>query len=342
MKATIKDVARAADVSPSTVSRALHDNPRISEEMRERIKRIAREMDFHPNQMARSLVSRRTRIVGIVFPGDVSKNLGNPFYPSVLQGLGHAASEQRYHMLLVTGSEAVSSTVASHEVVDSGYVSGLILLAAEDAAASEPDVPVVVIGHPTDEKNSCYVDNDNVRAGREATRYLLAHGHRRILLLGYDKHYIFTIDRRRGYEDALREADVPFRRDWVIAGRCIQEPAQSGPLRDIFLSPDRPTAAVCMDDAQAIGLTGMLKGMGLAVPEDVSIVSFNNTEAGRYHTPALTSFDVDPYALGVSAMRLMLDLIKGRTQAPGAIEVPFTLVERDSVSDISEKESHHA
>lgn len=336
MKATIKDVAKAADVSPSTVSRALHDNPRISEEVRERIKRIAQELDFHPNQMARSLVSRRTRIVGIVFPGDVSKNLGNPFYPSVLQGLGHTASERRYHMLLITGSENVSSTEASHDVVDSGYASGLILLAAEDAPASEHGVPVVVIGHPMDEQHSCYVDNDNVRAGYEATRYLLAHGHRRILLLGYDSHYIFTIDRRQGFENALKEAGIPLKRDWVVASQCIQNPAQSGPLRDIFLSPERPTAAVCMDDALAIGLTGLLKGMGLNVPEDVSIVSFNNTEAGRYHTPALTSFDLDAYALGVKAMHLMLDVIKGRAKAPSSIEVPFTLVERDSVSTISE------
>ena len=91
MKATIKDVARVAGVSPSTVSRALHDSPRISEKVRERVKQAAKELDFHPNQMAKSLVSRKTRIVGIVFPGDVSKSLGNPFYPSLLQGLGRAA-----------------------------------------------------------------------------------------------------------------------------------------------------------------------------------------------------------------------------------------------------------
>ena len=87
MKATIKDVARVAGVSPSTVSRALHDSPRISEKVRERVKQAAKELDFHPNQMAKSLVSRKTRIVGIVFPGYVSKSLGNPFYPSLLQGL---------------------------------------------------------------------------------------------------------------------------------------------------------------------------------------------------------------------------------------------------------------
>ena len=138
MKATIKDVARAAGVSPSTVSRALHDSPRISEKVRERVKQAAKALDFHPNQMAKSLVSRKTRIVGIVFPGDVSKSLGNPFYPSLLQGLGRAAGERRYHLLLVTGGGEVSAEEASRQAVDSGYVSGLVLLAAEDVPTRDP------------------------------------------------------------------------------------------------------------------------------------------------------------------------------------------------------------
>ena len=87
-----------------------------------------------------------------------------------------------------------------------------------------------------------------------------------------------------------------------------------------------------MDDALAIGLTGLLKGMGLEVPGDVSIVSFNNTDAGKYHIPALTSYEIDPYRLGMIAMNLMADVLKGVADAPQSIEVPFTLIERDSVA----------
>lgn len=331
MKATIKDVARAAGVSPSTVSRALHDSPRISEKVRERVKQAAKALDFHPNQMAKSLVSRKTRIVGIVFPGDVSKSLGNPFYPSLLQGLGRAAGERRYHLLLVTGGGEVSAEEASRQAVDSGYVSGLVLLAAEDVPTRDPGVPVVVIGHPRDEAGWHYVDNDNVAAGRAATQHLLAHRHRRILLLGYDRRYIFTVDRRLGYEQALDDAGIKVRKAWIVTSRPIQEPDASEKLIAIFRAKDRPTAAVCMDDTLAIGLTGLLKGMGLDVPGDVSIVSFNNTDAGKYHIPALTSFEIDPYRLGMSAMHLMADVLKGTVDAPRSIEVPFTLIERDSV-----------
>lgn len=339
MKITIKDVAKAAGVSPSTVSRALHDNNRISPEVRQRVQQVAREMNFHPNQMARSLVNRKTRIVGIVFPGDVSQNLGNPFYPLVLQGLGHAAAEERYHLLLATGSESVSAAEAGERLVQSGYVNGLILLAAEDEPAHHMDVPVVVIGHPVESTSRFFVDNNNVKAGYAAARCLIENGHRRIVFLGFDRRFIFTVDRRRGYEQALREAGIPLREDWVLPGSFLHSPADPEALRRIFLAPDAPTAAVCVDDALAIGLSGAIKQIGLNAPEDVSLVSFNNTEAGRWHKPALTSFDIDPYQLGVSAMKLMLDVLDGRAQESEAIEVPFTLMERESVRDLNQKES---
>ena len=109
VKCTIKDVAKAAGVSPSTVSRALHNNPRISEQARERIRALAKEMGFHPNQMARSLVNRRTRVIGIVFPANLAESLGHPFYPQVLQGLGQTAAERRHYVLLGTGQSVMTS-----------------------------------------------------------------------------------------------------------------------------------------------------------------------------------------------------------------------------------------
>lgn len=333
MKATIKDVAKAAGVSPSTVSRALHNSPRISPAMRETVQRIAREMDFHPNQMARSLVNRETRIIGIVFPDDAGMNLGNPFYPAVLQGLGHVASGERYQMLLITGSEDQSAAEAARAAMDSGYVSGLILLAAEDAPPLEANVPVVVIGHPTDADKRCYVDNDNVQAGYEAAKHLLANGHRRIGLLGYDSRYVFTTDRRKGCRKALQEAGLTPNYEWLFSSgvcRCERER-----LREAFSLPDRPTAMVCMDDMMAIELARTLREFGLRVPQDVSLVSFNNTEIGRYHQPMLTTFDVHPYQLGVKAMQLMLDVLCGKAEAPAAIDVPFTLIPRDSVADLN-------
>lgn len=333
MKATIKDVAKAVGVSPSTVSRALHNNRRISQEVRQRVQQVAREMNFHPNQMARSLVNRQTRIVGIVFPGDAAQNLGNPFFPLVLQGLGAVAGARRYHLLLATGNEDLSAMEAGKQLVDSGYVSGLVLLAAEDVPAERLSVPVVLVGRPPHECIRLSVDNNNVEAGYQAAQYLLDRGHRRLMFLGYDRHYLMTVDRRQGFEKALSQANLPLREDWVLPSRYLENEVDSERLGRIFQGPDRPTGVVCIDDALAIGLCGFLKQQGLNVPTDVSLISFNNTDAGRYHAPALTSVDVSAYQLGVSAMNLMLDVIRdGSEEETRSIEVPFTLMERDSVA----------
>ena len=334
MKVTIKDVAKAAGVSPSTVSRALQESPRISPEVRARVREIAEKMNFHPNQMARSLVNRQSRIIGIVFPDEAGMNLGNPFYPAVLQGLGHVASEKGYQMLLVTGGKGVTSAQAARSAAAGGYVAGLVLLAAEVEQPQHTGVPVVVIGHPLN-VDECYcVDNANVRAGYEATRFLLDNGHERILLLGFDAKFMFSVDRREGYEQALKEAGVPVRKEWIVSGRPIHYPEEGAALLELFRSEDRPTAVVCMDDMLAIALHGLLSSVGLSVPGDVSLISFNNNESARYHNPPLTTFDVEPYHLGVSAMTLMLDVISGEVSEPVSIDVPFTLIRRQSVAQI--------
>ena len=336
MKVTIKDVAKAAGVSPSTVSRALQNNKRISPEVRAKVQKIAQEMDFHPNQMARSLVNRQTRIIGAVFPSDIHMNLGNPFYPSLLQGMGHAASEQRYHLLLITGSEHLSTEEASRQAVDSGYVSGLIHLAAENEPQTEYSVPSVVIGHPVNDWNRCSVDNDNVEAGYIATRFLIDRGHERIMLLGYNPRFMFTVDRREGYEKALNEAGLKTRESWVVSSRPLYVPEDGHELHSLFSAENHPTAVVCMDDAQAIALCQTLSALGLKVPDDVSLISFNNTEASRYHNPPLTTIDVAPYQLGVTATKLMLSMLSGEAESSASITVPIRLIERNSVRNISE------
>ena len=335
MKPTIKDIARIAEVSPSTVSRALRDNPRISEEVRRKVREIATDLDFHPNQMARSLVNRRTRIIGVMFPGLAHATMGHPFYPEVLRGLGKVAGERRYHMLLSTGSENLSDVEAVRSLSESGYVSGLLLLAAqdtqEDAVSSSHSLPFVEIGHPKNADQRYYVDTDNVDAGRCVTQYLIDRGHRRILFLGQDNRYPVTVDRREGYLRALAGAGLPVRERWIVPTRFIENTTDSELLASIFTADERPTAVVSMDDNLSIALIGFLSGIGLSVPGDVSVISFNNSEAGRYAAPALTTVDVDPYRLGEAAMGLIIDMVRGDVAQPMHVIVPYRLIERDSV-----------
>lgn len=332
MKATIKDVAKVAGVSPSTVSRALQNSPRISLAVREKIRQIADDMGFRPNQMARSLVSRQTRIIGVIFPSSFSESLDHPFYPKALQGLGQIAAQRNHYVLLGTGKEGQTTDEVIDHLADSGYISGLVLLAAQEELPHMHNLPAVIIGRPG--TADCYhVNNNNLNAGQEAAQYLIDRGHREIMLLGYDQEYLVTVDRRTGFEQALDKNGIATRPDWIIPTRFLDHHTDQEQLLSIFRQPNRPTAVVCMDDSQAIALCSCLKAIGLSVPQDVSIISFNNTEAGRLHNPPLTSFDVNPYQLGESAMNMILDLISGK-DIPKQMEVPFLLMERESVLSI--------
>ena len=331
MTATIKAVAKVAGVSPSTVSRALQNNPRISEAVRSRIRQIADDMGFRPNPIARSLVSRETRVIGVVFPADLSESLAHPFYPKVLQGLGQAAAKRNYYMLMGTGQEGQTTADVVRLLEDSGYVSGLVLLAAEKGFRPSGSLPMVTIGRPGGTEKTCCVDNDNISAGREAAQYLIRRGHKKIMLLGWDSQYAVTIHRRVGFEQALQENGLPLREDWIIPTRFLDKSTDQSSFRAVFQKEDRPTAVVCMDDAQAIALSACLDSLGLKVPGDVSLISFNNTEAGRLHNPPLTSFDVNPHRLGTAAMDMLLDILGGQ-DAPSCVDVPFLLMERESVA----------
>lgn len=341
MKVTIKDVAHRAGVSPSTVSRALQGSSRISMEVRRRVEQIAREMEYRPNPLARGLVKQKSRIIGVVFPQSAATSMGHPFYPAVLSGAGQVAEERGYHMLLGTGSANQSDVYIAQDLENSGYVSGLLFLGAQadQGNAGQPvwQLPVVQIGRPNSGASHCFVDTHNQQAGYDATAYLLARGHRNILFLGFDARFCVTVDRRAGYEQALQAHGITLRKEWVVPERFIENAVDSSLLSRIFTAKERPSAVVSMDDSLSIALMSFLRSVKLRVSVDVSLISFNNTLAGEYCTPPLTTVDVAPFQLGSSAMGLLLDIMEKKKDRPSHIYVPFHLVERASVTPLQEQ-----
>lgn len=211
-----------------------------------------------------------------------------------------------------------------YRLSESGIVSGLVYLAGENIPTSGEQLATVVIGRTRDANGTYSVDNDNVALGRAAAEHLIALGHKKLMFLGQDNRYYVTEDRRKGFEEALRNAGLEIRPEWMIHEAFIKGAENIGELKNIFLSDDHPTGVVSMDDALSIGLCGQLGAIGLSVPEDVSVISINHTDAGQYHMPPLTSYDVHPERLGISAMNLLIDVIENRETASRML-VSFTL-----------------
>lgn len=338
MAVTIKDVARVANVAPSTVSRVIANSPRISEKTKERVREVMDQLGYHPNFIARSLASQSTRAIGLVMPSSTDVVFQNPFFPTVLTGLSEGAHSKQYALHMTTGKtedEIFDGVVA---MVQGGRVDGVVLLYSkvEDkviAYLRERDFPFVVIGKPfKDDDNISYVDNDNFKAGKEVTEHLIQLGHDRIGFIGGNLDLVVTVERLLGYEKALRNSGLSLVDDYIVNDEFLRESGQDA-VKELLSLENPPTAMVVADDLMALGVLNKLDEMGIAVPEDISIVSFNNVLIAEMARPPLTSVDINIFDLGYQAAKSLIQKIENPEEPNKRIIVPFQIVKRFSCGE---------
>ncbi|QIZ06676.1 LacI family transcriptional regulator [Priestia megaterium] len=337
MAVTIKDVAKLADVAPSTVSRVIANNSRISEATKRKVKKAMEQLGYHPNQNARSLASQSTQTIGLVMPSSGDVVFQNPFFPSILQGISEGAREKKYALQMTTGKLEKETLEAVINMVQGKRVDGMILLNSkvEDKVISylrERDFPFVVIGKPSkDVEEITHVDNDNVRAMREATEYLIDHGHRKIAFIGGNPELMVTVDRLNGYRQALKKANIPIKNEYILHEEFLREGGQEA-VSELMALEQRPTSLVVVDDLMALGVLSTLDELGIRVPEEISVVSFNNVLLAEMSKPPLTSMDINIFDLGYQASWSLIQKIENRTEPTKRIIIPHKLVERLSCS----------
>lgn len=339
MGITIKDIAKLAGVTPSTVSRVIANNPKISEATREKVLDIMEEQGYHPNINARSLVVQNTETIGIIMPRSVESVFQNPFFPEVLRGISMGAQEMGYSVLMSTARNEAEEKTAIAKMVQGKQVDGVLLLHSrvDDPLISylqSHRFPFVVIGRPV-AGGIAFVDNDNVLAAYEATEYLRNRGHRRIAFLGGSLEYMVTRDRLQGYREALEKSGIPFMPQFVLRGDFL-EAGGALAVKELLSWEVRPTALLVTDDLMAFGVISTLKEMGFSVPEDISIVSFNNVPLSKVCSPPLTSVDIDICSLGMTGVKLLFKQMMKKDTEPGHEIIDTRLIERQSVISIAE------
>ncbi len=339
MAVTIKDVAALAGVSPSTVSRTCKNNPSISEETKERVRKAMAELGYEPNFQASNLASQNSRTIGIILPASAKEVYENSFYLEAIQGISHYCNGRQYMTTIVTGQDEAEILDAVRSMSRSGKVDGFIIL------YSKKDDPVIdylfnegllyiLIGKATQYTNqTIYIDNDNLLAGREATEYLYQLGHRRIAYLGSDSSLIFSADRKAGYQLALASHQLPVRPEYCVEVKNVSENNEEA-IRGLLMQKDRPTAILVSDDILAVSLERVCLENHLAIPEDLSIISFNNSLFARLTSPQLTSIDIGAGQLGSEAASQIINHIENPNLLATKIIVPHHLIERDSCCKI--------
>jgi DNA-binding LacI/PurR family transcriptional regulator len=335
MSVTIKDVAKLADVAPSTVSRVIANNPRISEKTKRKVKEAMDYLGYHPNFNARSLANRSTQAIGLVMPSSADKAFQNPFFPEVIRGISTMAHEQEYALYMSTGKTEDEIFDGVVRMVQGRRVDGIVMLYSrvDDRIMcylQEQNFPFTVIGKPfKNAETITHIDNDNFRAGQEMTEHLLSLGHERIGFVGGDLNLVVTIDRLLGYEKAIRNAGLPHKDEYIVHEEFLKEGGQEA-VKELLALKNPPTALLVMDDLMSFGVLSTLNDLGLSVPEDISLLSFNNVMLSELSSPALTSVDINIFQLGYEAAKGLLECIQTPGKPAKRVAVPFELVERQS------------
>lgn len=339
MAVTIKDVAALAGVSPSTVSRTCKNNPSISEETKERVRNAMAELGYEPNFQASNLASQNSRTIGIILPASAKEVYENSFYLEAIQGISHYCNGRQYMTTIVTGQDEAEILNAVRSMSRSGKVDGFIILYSkkEDPVIDylfNEGLLYILIGKATQYTNqTIYIDNDNLLAGREAAEYLYQLGHRRIAYLGSDSSLMFSADRKAGYQLALASHQLPVRPEYCVEVKNVSENNEEV-IRGLLMQKDRPTAILVSDDILAVSLERVCLENHLAIPEDLSIISFNNSLFARLTSPQLTSIDIGAGQLGSEAASQIINHIENPNLLATKIIVPHHLIERDSCCKI--------
>ncbi len=307
-KASIKDIARAANVSHSTVSRALRNSPLVNLETAERIRKIARESDFRVSAIGRSLATGRTNTIGVVVT-----SIADPFIAEVVSGAEDAAIAQGYSVMLANSNANPDRELKVVHSFEERRVDGILVLDSRVGSVYIPmlakmKVPIVLINsqHPGIFVNSIAIDN--VTASQMATRYLVHLGHKRIGYLGKHGGYLSDVERSTGYRQALEAAGLPYLTELIAHGDGKPEGGKNA-MEQLLSLKEIPTAIFCYNDLTAVGALRSIRQRGLEVPGDVSIVGFDDLAIASYTQPSLTTIRQPMQQMGRAATEMLLNLL---------------------------------
>lgn len=306
MPVTIKDVAKAAGVSPSTVTRVIQNKSTISDETKKRVRKAMKELNYHPNLNARSLVSSYTQVIGLVLPDDSDVFYQNPFFPSVLRGIAQVASENHYAIQIATGKDEKERLNAISQMVYGKRVDGLIFLYAQEndplvQLVVDEQFPFLILGKSLSPFIPL-VDNDNIQAGFDATEYFIKKGCNRIAFIGGTKKLFVTQDRLTGYEQALQEHNLPLDSQRTFFADEFLEEKGYNFSKQLFKYDPQTDAIITTDSLLAEGVCNYLNEHHLDVP----VLSFDSVNP-RLNLAAYV--DINSLALGRTSFETILQII---------------------------------
>lgn len=330
--ATIKDVAIMANVSPSTVSRVIKGNTRISKETTQKVHDCMRALNYVPNQMARSLVTKRSKTIGIIQKSGGDSIKQNPFLLDVLTGIHRYSDNHAYLTIVTTSTTEQELMIEVQRLIQSQYIEGFILLYSRkndviEQLLIDKQCPYVIVGKPLTSEKTLYVDNDNVAAAEDLTQYLVNKGHDKILLLTEQSDYEVFKDRITGYRQVMfHEHLTPH-----VHKIDLDRTAIKLSLIELFKMHEF-TAIITTDTMLNMMIISVLYELNIRIPEDIKTATFNDSFLNAYASPPQTAVDVLPEQLGQTAVRLLTNKLENVNRYQCQNIIPTRIVQRYSTN----------
>jgi DNA-binding LacI/PurR family transcriptional regulator len=307
---TIKDIAKALNISASTVSRALKDHPDISRETKEAVNNLAAKLRYKPNAVALSLKNSKTNTIGVIIPEVV-----HYFFSSVISGIEDVAYEAGYNVMVCQSNEKYAREVINVQALESNRVEGALVSVSKETHdfshllnLEENGVPIVFFDRAPEELDVDRVIIDDRRAAYNATTHLIETGCKRIAHLSTHQTLGIGYERLAGYRKALEDHGIPYREDLVVVADSFELAGDA--TRNLMHLPSPPDAIFAVNDMTAVGAMKTLQRMSIAVPQKVAIIGFSAGFFSDITTPTLSSVDQHGYEMGVEAAKLLLQRIE--------------------------------
>ena len=333
MVVTIKDVARRAGVSHTTVSRALRDSPLISLATTERVRKFAKEMGYQPSAAARSLKTNRSHVLGVIVSA-----IDDPFFSEILQGIDDIAQQSGYSLFIAASQRDLNRERAIVRTMREHRVDGVILCSTpfsteQSKQLNSYEIPIVVINNQSNKEYRYSIFHDDLDGSCQVMKHLIDLGHRRIAYLGYAHSGRTNASRLAGYRQQMQAARLEIHAGYEYQSEA-SDPGSGLLAKDHFCALSlRPTAIFCYNDMLAIGMLRGLQAAGLQVPGDMSIAGFDNIPFSAFTNPPLTTFEQPKRFIGREAASLVLTLLNSDESSSRIQVLQGRLLVRNSTAE---------
>lgn len=341
MGATIKDVARLAGVSHSTVSRVLNDKGVISDETKKRIYDAMDKLKYVPNDFARNFASGNPFTIALVIDVDNINDYSNSFFSNTVFGIETSAHNSNYSLMVVNGS-SLGGTDEVKRLAMGKRINGIIipesiinfeLLKCLD----EQNFPYVILGRPKDIGcSSDWIDINNTQAGAAAVKHLLQKGYKRIAFMSDGKDKVFNQDRIEGYRKELTNNNINIDDSLIVEGEATIESGKKL-AKALLKSKKAPDALICSNDRMVVGALRYANEEGISIPDKLGIICCDNTSIMELSLPSITCMDVDTYELGIQAGEKLINLIENSVTSVRQTMLSTSIIIRESTQKMTKE-----